>query len=77
MATLSHSQVVEYAAELRGLLVSYEKANRQISTLGIYTFLILLNNTFIHHINIISEWLKFYFVNNICAFCLQISRDSQ
>lgn len=36
MATITDSQLLQYATELRNLLISYEKANQQISTLGKY-----------------------------------------
>lgn len=36
MATITDSQLLQYATELRNLLISYEKANQQISTLDSY-----------------------------------------
>ncbi|XP_052699815.1 uncharacterized protein LOC128177224 [Crassostrea angulata] len=36
MATITDSQLFQYATELRNLLISYEKANQQISTLDSY-----------------------------------------
>ena len=38
MASITQTEIVQHASDLRGLLISYEKANRQISALGKSTF---------------------------------------
>lgn len=38
MASITQTEIVQHASDLRGLLISYEKANQQISALGKSTF---------------------------------------
>ena len=38
MASITQAEIVQHASDLRGLLISLEKANRQISALGKSTF---------------------------------------
>ena len=65
MASITQTEIVQHASDLRGLLISYEKANRQISALGKSTF------HFLKYILISSNQLIFvkdlHFLTIICT----------